>query len=181
MIFILSNFDTMLYQNIKRILEKVDIPYQEIHHEVSQSCEHSMLLRKEAWLAGIGSKNIVFHAKGNFYLVTTLWDKDIKARNFKSEFWTKDIRFASQDEITASIEATIWSIPPFWFINQDIPFYVDKEIFENDFFIFNPGIWDVSVQVRTSDLKKIYNELKNPVTFFDFRDEKKEFEKKWFL
>jgi len=35
--------------------------------------------------------------------VTTLGDKDIKARNFKSQFGTKDIRFASQEEITKEI------------------------------------------------------------------------------
>jgi prolyl-tRNA editing enzyme YbaK/EbsC (Cys-tRNA(Pro) deacylase) len=61
-----------------------------------------------------------FYAKWEFYLVITIWDKDIKARKFKKEFGTKDIRFATQEEITNIIWATIWSIPPFWFENETI-------------------------------------------------------------
>lgn len=166
----------MIYKNIQTFLEKHTIPFTEISHEISQNCDHSKEMRTAAGLEWVGSKNIVFHAKGNFYLVTTLGDKDIKARNFKSEFWTKDIRFASQDEITLQIGATIWSIPPFGFPSETIPLYIDKEIFEHDFFIFNPGKWDISIQIKTSDLKKVYTSLKNPLKVFDFRDEKKEFE-----
>lgn len=91
----------MIYTGILAILEHTHIPFDEIKHEASVSCEHSRELREKAGLTGAGSKNIVFHAKGNFYLVTTLGDKDIKARRFKKEFGTKDIRFASQEEITS--------------------------------------------------------------------------------
>jgi prolyl-tRNA editing enzyme YbaK/EbsC (Cys-tRNA(Pro) deacylase) len=45
--------------------------------------------------------------------VTTTGEKQIKARNFKHEFGSKDIRFASQEEITAVSGAIIGSIPPF--------------------------------------------------------------------
>lgn len=93
----------MLYETIIQTLKNLSISYQEIDHEASTSCDHSKDLRKNQGLEGIGSKNIVFHAKGKFYLVTTLGDKDIKARNFKHEFGTKDIRFASQEEITNMI------------------------------------------------------------------------------
>lgn len=166
----------MLYTHIKKLLTEAHIPFTEISHEISQNCDHSKEMRTAAGLEWIGSKNIIFHGKGNFYLVTTLWDKDIKARNFKSEFWTKDIRFASQEEITLQIGATIWSIPPFGFQNTTIPLYIDKEIFEHDFFLFNPWRWDISIQISTKDLKKIYASLSNPTKIFEFRDEKKEFE-----
>lgn len=91
----------MIYTGILATLEHAHIPFDEIKHEASTSCEHSRELREKAGITGAGSKNIVFHAKGNFYLVTTLGDKDIKARRFKKEFGTKDIRFASQEEITS--------------------------------------------------------------------------------
>lgn len=165
----------MIYQHIHNLLCELHIPFTEIQHEASTSCEHSKELRNKAWLVGIGSKNIVFHAKGSFYLVTTLWDKDIKARNFKNEFGTKDIRFASQEEITSQIGATIGSIPPFGFSNQEIPFYVDEEIFTYEFFCFNP--WDptLSIQISTQDLKKVYTSGRNPCKFFNFHDDIKEF------
>lgn len=89
-------------------------------------------------MEGIGSKNLLFHCKGNFYLVTTMGDTQIKARNFKHEFGSKDIRFASQDEITLCTQAVIGSIPPFGFTNPKIPIYVDMEIFDHEYFCFNP-------------------------------------------
>ncbi len=165
----------MLYQQIHNLLCELQISFSEIQHEASTSCDHSKELRSKAWLVGVGSKNIVFHAKWNFYVVTTLWDKDIKARNFKHEFGTKDIRFASQEEISAQIGAAIGSIPPFGFSNKTIPVYVDEEIFSHEFFCFNP--WDptLSVQISTEDLRKVYTSLQNPCTFFRFTEDTKEF------
>lgn len=79
----------MIYENIKKILWDLQISFDEIEHEESKTCDDSKRLRSEAGLEGIWSKNIVFHCKWNFYLVTTLWDKDIKARNFKRNLEAK--------------------------------------------------------------------------------------------
>lgn len=161
----------MIYNNIIKILKDLNINFDEINHEASTSCEHSKELRKIAWLEWVWSKNIIFHAKWNFYLVTTLWDKDIKARRFKHEFKTKDIRFANQDEITNLWLWVIWSISPFWFENQDIPIYIDNEIFKNEHFMFNPADPCKSIRVKTIDLWKIYKNLKNQIKFFEIKEE----------
>lgn len=159
------------YENIINILEELNINYKEINHDVSHSCDESKKYRKDAWLEWIWSKNIIFHCKWNYYIVTTHWDKQIKARNFKHEFWSKDIRFANQDEITSIIDSTIWSIPPFWFYNKEICIFLDKEIFEYDFFIFNPSIPTKSIQIYKEDLIKIYNNLPNPIKYFSHTEE----------
>lgn len=164
------------YENIKNILNDLQIPFQEISHEASISCEHSAALRNEAGLDWVWSKNIVFHAKWNFYLVTTLGTKDIKARKFKKEFWTKDIRFASQDEISSLWLWVIWSISPFGFENSEVPVYVDNEIFESEYFMFNPADPCKSIRVKTIDLKKIYENMKNQVKFFKISEEEITFE-----
>lgn len=166
----------MLYENIKKILKEFDISFDEIEHPESQSCDDSKRFRDEACLDWIGSKNIVFHAKWEYYLVTTIWDKDIKARRFKKEFGTKDIRFAYQEEITALLWATIWSIPPFGFQNKTIKIFVDKEIFNSEYFMFNPWIPTKTIRVKTSDLLEIYKSLKNEVKIFDFSLEEASFE-----
>ncbi len=158
----------MLYKNIIEILKENNIFFDEIEHEESQNCDDSKRFRDEAGLEWIWSKNIVFHAKWEYYLVTTIWDKEIKARKFKKEFGTKDIRFAYQEEITSLIWATIWSIPPFWFQNQTIKIFVDKEIFNHNYFMFNPGIGTKTIRIKTSDLKEVYKKLKNEIIFFDF-------------
>lgn len=154
------------YKNIIDTLERLGIGFQEIEHRESHSCDESKVLRAEAGLDGIGSKNLVFHAKGNFYLVTTMGDTQIKARNFKHEFGSKDIRFASQEEITPLIEATIGSIPPFGFENTLLPIYVDAGIFEHTRFCFNPSDPTRSIQIYTEDLRKVYESLPNRVKYF---------------
>lgn len=160
-----------MYENIIQILKKLEIDFDEINHIETTSCEHSAILRKEAWLEWIWSKNIIFHAKWNFYLVTTIWTKDIKARIFKSQFQTKDIRFATQTEITSINMWTIWSIPPFWFDNENIKIFVDNEIFKNQYFMFNPWLPTKTIRIKTTDLKKVYQNLKNEVSTFEITDD----------
>jgi hypothetical protein len=161
----------MLYENIIKILKENNISFDEIEHIETTSCDMSKQLRKEQWLEWIWSKNLVFHCKGNFYIVITLWDKQIKARNFKKEFWSKNIRFAVQEEITEQINGTIGCIPSFWFDNKQIPIFVDAEIFDNEYFIFNPWLATKSIRLKTSDLEKIYKNMKNPVKYFDDRND----------
>ncbi len=151
---------------IYKILKDLEIDYDEISHEASKSCEHSKKLRTKAGLDWVWSKNIVFHCKWNFYIVVTMWDKEIKARKFKKEFWSKDIRFANPDEIKENIDGTIGYIPSFGFKNENIPVYVDLDIFENEFFMFNPDDPEKTIRLKTEDLKKVYKNIKNPVKFF---------------
>ena len=153
-----------IYTNIIKLLSSYK--HQEITHWKSQSCNDSKQFRKEAWLEWIWSKNILFHCKWNFYIVITIWDKEIKARNFKKEFWSKDIRFATQEEITQIIWAQIGSIPPFWFDNEFLPMYIDNEIFLHEHYIFNPWDPNKSIQIFTKDLKNIYNKMNNPIKYF---------------
>ena len=165
-----------MFENILEILQKNSIKYDLVEHPESKSCEDSKKFREELWLSWIWSKNIVFHAKWVFYLVTTIWEKEIKARKFKKEFWTKDIRFATQEEITAVLDAVIWSIPPFGFKNSEIKIFVDKEIFSHKYFMFNPWIPTKTIRIETSDLKKIYGNLPNQKIYFDFSGEQSIFE-----
>lgn len=60
----------------------MQISFDEIEHEESKTCDDSKRLRNEATWMNLKQK-YSFHCKWNFYLVTTIWDKDIKARNFK--------------------------------------------------------------------------------------------------
>ena len=156
----------MILENILKILKDLGINFELVEHDESKSCADSKKFRDELWLCWIWSKNIVFHAKWVFYIVTTIWDKEIKARKFKKEFGTKDIRFASQDEITQVLNATIWSIPPFGFENENIKIYVDSEIFEHEFFMFNPGDPKKTISLKTLDLENIYKNLKNEIIIF---------------
>jgi prolyl-tRNA editing enzyme YbaK/EbsC (Cys-tRNA(Pro) deacylase) len=57
-----------------------------------------------------------------------------------------------------------------------LPIFVDKEIFEHEYFMFNPGDATKTIRIKTSDLMKIYESLENSVKLFDFTGEEAVFE-----
>ncbi len=165
-----------VYNNIIAILNALNISYVEIEHPEVKTCEDSVRYRKEKGLTGIGSKNILFHAKGKFYLVVTMANKEIKARRFKKQFGTKNIRFANESELFNITACKSGSLPPFGYLNKELPIYVDKEIFDHKTFMFNPAIPTKTICINTKDLAKIYKDIDQPVTLFFVINDKFHFE-----
>ena len=160
-----------IYNQIISTLEKLNIPYEEIEHTAVVTTEDSKKQRAEkGWTKGVGSKNILFHAKEKFYLVVTTAEKQIKARKFKKEFGTKNIRFADSDEIDRVTECESGAIPPFGYMNKELPIYVDEEIFRYEYFMFNPAMHTKSIRVKPEDLKEIYVNIKNNVKLFNISE-----------
>lgn len=160
-----------MYKNIIKILKENNIEFDEIEHEISESCEDSKKFREEAWLVGLWSKNLVFHCKDNFYIIVTYADKKINAKRFKKEFWSKNIRFANFQEIKEQINWVIWCIPSFGFKNTEIPIFVDSEIFEHEYFMFNPADPKKTIRIKTWDLDYIFSKIKNPLEYFIWWEE----------
>ena len=163
-----------MYNNIIKILKENNIEFDEIEHNVSTTCEDSKKFREDAWLTGLWSKNLVFHCKENFYIIVTHANKKINAKRFKKEFGSKNIRFANSEEIKEQINWTIWCIPSFGFKNTEIPIFIDSEIFEHEYFMFNPWIPTKTIRIKTGDLNNIFLEMKNPVEFFIWGEENME-------
>ncbi len=156
-----------IYENITEMLMDSEIYYEEIDHPSVRTTGDSAKYRAEAgWNEGVGSKNLVFHAKGEFYVVVTVAAKDIKARLFKKEFGTKDIRFATPEELSDRTGCLPGAVPPFGFVRPDIAIYVDKDIFEAPYFMFNPGIHTKSIRLVPGDLLEVYQSVGNPVKLF---------------
>ncbi len=163
-----------VYKNIISILNLLNITYKEIEHPEVKTCEDSAKYRKEKGLTGAGSKNILFHAKGKFYLVVTIATKDIKARKFKKQFGTKNIRFANEEELLSITGCKSGSLPPFGYLNKDLPIYVDNEIFNHKNFMFNPAIPTKTISIETKDLLKVYKSIEQLVILFS-KDKENQF------
>jgi len=160
-----------VYENIRRILERMDLPYEEIDHEAVSGCEDSQHFRRQAGWSGASSKCILFHAKGHYYLVVTTAQKEIVARRFKREFGTKDIRFARLEELARWTGCEPGSVSPFGHSREDLPYYIDEDIFKEEYFMFNPAVPTRSMRIRTGDLRKVYAALSNPVRYFSEDEE----------
>ncbi len=155
-----------VYQAIKDLLRRLGIPCDEIDHAPVGSCEESLACRSQAGWSGASSKCILLKAKGKYYLLVTTAEKEIKARLFKKEFETKDIRFANRDELMEMTGCNPGSVPPFGHRDPSLPFYVDENIFRSEHFMFNPAMPTKSFRIRTGDLRRIFASIANPVSTF---------------
>lgn len=161
------------YENIMDTLKRLDIEFESLRHNAVQTCSDSLTHRTNAGWTGASSKCIVYHAKGRFYLVVTVAEKDIKARLFKKQFGTKNIRFASPEEVHRETGCETGSVPPFGHDNPGLPYYVDLDIFKQDHFMFNPADPKQSIRINSGDLLRIYEDAPNPVKFFEPGEDKK--------
>jgi len=155
-----------LHQNILSILSASGEPFATFDHTATDTCESSAAMRHSLAIDGAGSKNICFHAKGQFYLVVTLASKEIKARAFKKPFGTKDIRFASADELATQVGAPFGCVPPFGFESVSLPIFVDADIFSQAFFLFNPAIATQTIQIAPKSLLALYQKIPQKVVIF---------------
>ncbi len=162
-----------IYQAIKELLDRLGISFAEIEHAPVGSCEESLAFRGQAGWSGASSKCIFLKAKGKYYLLVTTAEKEIKARLFKKEFGTKDIRFANREELLEVTGCDPGSVPPFGHRDPTLPYYVDESIFRAEHFMFNPAVAEKSFRIRTEDLQRIYAAVTNPVsTFGEDEDER---------
>lgn len=162
-----------VYLAIRDQLERMGIPYDEIEHPPVGSCEESLAFRGQAGWGGASSKCILLKARGRYYLLVTMAEKEIKARLFKKEFGTKDIRFANREELMEVTGCDPGSVPPFGHRDAALPFYVDEDILKAEFFMFNPAVPTKSFRIATGDLRRIYAAVPNPVsTFGEDEDER---------
>jgi prolyl-tRNA editing enzyme YbaK/EbsC (Cys-tRNA(Pro) deacylase) len=160
-----------VYESIILILRCNHIPYEEIGHTPVKTTDDSARERAAAgWTKGVGSKNILFHAKGKFYLIVTAASKQIKARIFKKEFGTKDIRFAYDDEVMTQTGCTSGSVPPFGHPSANLPIYLDKDILSAEWFMFNPGDHTRSIRLRPAGLEQALAAIPNPVSIFEISE-----------
>ncbi|MDH4228495.1 MAG: YbaK/EbsC family protein [Nitrospirota bacterium] len=153
---------------IFELLARQAVSFEEISHPPVSGCDDSRSYRAAAgWpvASGASSKCILFHAKERFYLVVTTAGEDIKARKFKKEFGTKDIRFATPDEVFQHTGCTIGSMPPFG-VPEAIPIFVDGRIFEKKHFMFNPADPERSIRIATEAFHNLLAGLPNPTQVF---------------
>ena len=162
-----------IYQAIRDLLERMGIPYDEIEHPPVGSCEESLGFRGQAGWEGASSKCILLKAKGRYYLLVTTAEKEIKARLFKKEFGTKDIRFANREELLEVSGCGPGSVPSFGHREPTLPFYVDENILRAGHFMFNPAIPTKSFRIGAGGLQRVYASVPNPVsTFGEDEDER---------
>lgn len=158
-----------LHASAIALLDESDVPYVRHAHEPVSSCESSAAIRAGLGIRALGSKNLLFSGKGNFFLVATHADARIRAKGFRSVTGAKDTRFATDQETADILGAESGSIPPLGFIRTDFPIFVDETILSAESYAFTPGIPTESVVLSGEALRAVFAHVRNPV--YTFRED----------
>lgn len=145
-------------KEIKDLLEKHDIWFEAFEHEPVRTSEQAAKVRTGYSLKQ-GAKAIIVRVKTKdekyFAMLVIPGDRRFKVEQVKKIFASKDIRFATEEEvleITQGIEPG--GVPPFGNL-FGLEILVDESLFANEKIIFNAGDKRFSIAMKSQDYKAL--------------------------
>lgn len=149
-------------REVTSLLERNGCPYQTFEHEPVATSEEAARMRPGYSLEQ-GAKALIVRTKGpdkstRFVMLVFPANLKFDSRKAKAALETKDMRFATVDEVadlTGGVE--VGGVPPFGnLFGLDV--IVDRGLFDNEWIVFNAGDRRFSVAMRSVD----YRELVTP-------------------
>ncbi len=168
-----------VFEKIKQLLDKNQIPYQLFEHEPVFTSDEAAKIRNTP--KHFGAKAIIFSAdpapepRINSFgiirggqvrygagpspiLVVVPGDKKVDTKTFKKLYNIKNLQLLTADEVKELTSLEIGAIPPFG-STMNLKTYLDKDITENEFMVFNAGSHTKSIRMNPKD----FLVLENPV------------------
>ena len=137
------------YEAIIGLLDETHTAYEQIEHAPVFTSEQAAAIR--GMTLKQGAKSLLMKTKeGLFVLVVLPGDKRVDSKKLKALLGTKEIRFASPDEVEASMGCKIGSCYPFGVI-AGLRTLVDESLADNAVISFNPGRHDISIKMKYTD------------------------------
>ena len=148
---------------IKMLIEKKGAWYDYLEHKPVRTSEEAAGVRGNKYTQSQGAKALIVRIKeygGNKYFCMIVVPGDIRFDDEKTKelFNAKDIRFATEEEVSKITNGVlVGGVPPFGNLFK-IPVFVDKKVIENKIIVFNAGDKRVTIAIFTKD----YIDLVNP-------------------
>ena len=105
--------------------------------------------------------------KANYYLITVKEEKRVNLKEFRKQNGTRNLSFASENDLIDILRLTPGSVTPFGLLNdkeQKVKFYIDEDLLSGDGMIgIHPNENTATVWLKTEDLIKILKENGNEV------------------
>jgi Ala-tRNA(Pro) deacylase len=141
------------YEAIIRLLDEAHIQYEKFEHEPVFTSEQAAAVRGTDIKQG--AKALLFKTKeGVFVLVVLPGNKRADSKKLKALLGTKDLRFASPEEVEQQMGCQIGSCYPLGVI-AGLRTLVDKSLGQNEFIAFNPGRHDISIKMAYVDYMRL--------------------------
>ena len=105
--------------------------------------------------------------KANYYLITVKEEKRVNLKEFRKQNGTRNLSFASENDLINILRLTPGSVTPFGLLNdkeQKVKFYIDEDLLSGDGMIgIHPNENTATVWLKTEDLIKILKENGNEI------------------
>ncbi len=141
-----------IFEQITELLDRLNIPYQLKEHPPARTSEESALHRGEP--LKIGAKAMVLKTGTEFIMAVLPADRKIDSALLKQVLQTKNLRFASKEELKEITGLVPGSVPPFGSL-FNLTMMVDKTVLEEEHLAFNAGSLEKSIKMKTKDYLQI--------------------------
>lgn len=108
--------------------------------------------------------------KKNFYLITVLEEKRVDLKEFRKNFETRPLTFASEELLDAKMQLIRGSVTPFGLLNNeevDIVFYMDSDFLKKGVIGIHPNFNDCTLFLNPEDVIMLVKEHGNEVHVID--------------
>ena len=146
-------------QRIVDLLDAQGCWYETFHHEAVRTSEEAAAKRPGYGLHQ-GAKAIILRVKRTkkdkfFVMLVFPADRKFDNKIVKANFKARDIRFASEEEVSAltgGVEPG--GVPPFGNLFE-LPIFATPDLFEQDRIVFNAGDRRFSLAMRSADFRRL--------------------------
>ena len=153
--------------DIVRLLDDKKIKYEIVEHKAVYTIDEMLEcgLPHPEQIA----KNLFIRddKKRRYYLITCLEDKKINLKEFRKEFDTRPLSFASEEDLMDRMGLIRGAVTPFGILNnedRDVVVYLDKD-FEHKLMGIHPCDNTATVYVSCRDVAKLIRDHGNELHF----------------
>lgn len=143
-----------IVSSIRSLLDEYTVPYTFMEHEAGVTSEEMVRIRKDYSLSE-GAKALILLTDIGFVQVVVPGDKKFKNSKLRKVIRTKDIRFATPDELATITDGILpGAVPPFGTL-FNLTVYADEKLFVNDRIVFNCGERTASISMQSDDYRNV--------------------------
>ncbi len=146
-------------ERIKTLLAKACAEFEVIEHEPVRTSEDAARVRNAPLKAGIKAIILRERKKQKFYVADIPADKKVDFKKLEKLIMCESLTMASPEEVLKETGCEVGGVPPLGHKN-DIAIFVDVEVFDNNFNEFNAGLTTISIRLKSSELRNVFNNAK---------------------
>ncbi len=153
----------IVYENILALLKEHGVAHVLYSHRSALTYEELAAVQKETGFFGTEAKCLVMKSDDRFVVYITLQGKKVNFDRVKEVLGVRKIKLATPEELRTYFGAEPGCAYPFGF-SVDVPIYIDPVIFDQKWLLFSPALSTHTIQAKGSDLRKVFDNIKNEVT-----------------